>query len=172
MKKINIKKKIKKLKNFTPPSEILPTETRLSFLRPTNLITNNIEWNWVGKPINSYSFKQIKDTENEFGSLLIEHFKIYNYFLRIKNFSNKVKRIKLFLRWKLLKNHSISLINKERILSLINSFNLLLKIMSKYKFLNKKNILIEPKKVFEFKKLYDILFNKSELLLILNLLTP
>ena len=164
-----ISTKISKLKNFTPPSEILPTETRLSFLRPTNLITNNIEWNWVGKPINSYSFKQIKDTENEFGSLLIEHFKIYNYFLRIKNFSNKVKRIKLFLRWKLLKNHSISLINKERILSLINSFNLLLKIISKYKFLNKKNIIIEPKKAFEFKKLYDILFNRSKLLLILNL---
>ena len=164
-----ISTKISKLKNFTPPSEILPTETRLSFLRPTNLITNNIEWNWIGKPINSYSFKQIKDTENEFGSLFIEHFKIYNYFSRIKNFSNKVKRIKLFLKWKLLKNHSISLINKERILSLINSFNLLLKIISKYKFLNKKNIIIEPKKAFEFKKLYDILFNKSKLLLILNL---
>jgi DNA-directed RNA polymerase subunit beta len=164
-----ISTKISKLKNFTPPSEILPTETRLSFLRPTNLITNNIEWNWIGKPINSYSFKQIKDTENEFGSLFIEHFKIYNYFSRIKNFSNKVKRIKLFLKWKLLKNHSISLINKERILSLINSFNLLLKIISKYKFLNKKNIIIEPKKAFEFKKLYDILFNRSKLLLILNL---
>ena len=164
-----ISTKISKLKNFTPPSEILPTETRLSFLRPTNLTTNNIEWNWIGKPINSYSFKQIKDTENEFGSLFIEHFKIYNYFSRIKNFSNKVKRIKLFLKWKLLKNLSISLINKERILSLINSFNLLLKIISKYKFLNKKNIIIEPKKAFEFKKLYDILFNRSKLLLILNL---
>ena len=164
-----ISTKISKLKNFTPPSEILPTETRLSFLKPTTLINNEIEWNWIGKPINSYSFKQIQDTENEFSTLLIEHFKIYNYFSKIKNFSNKAKRIKLFLKWKFLKSHFISLINKERILSLINSFNLLLKIISKYKFLNKNNIISEPKNAFQFKKLYDILFNRSELLIILDL---
>jgi len=132
-----ISTKISKLKNFTPPSEILPTESRLYFLKPTKLKTQKIQWNWIGQSINSYSFKQIRQNENEFSEVLIEHFKIYNYFSKIKDFSTKIKQIKLFLKWKSLKNQSLSPSNKEKILSLVNSFNLLLKIISKYKVVKK-----------------------------------
>ena len=164
-----ISTKISKLKDFTPPSEILPTENRLYFLRPTKLINNKIEWNWIGKSINTYSFKEIKDSENRFSYTLIEHFKIYNYFSKINNFSTKVKRIKLFLKWKFLKEEFISPSNKERMLSLINSLNAVLKIISKYKILKKNNINNSKlKNSIQFKKLYDELFNKSELLITLS----
>ena len=157
-----ISTKVNKLKNFTPPSEILPTENRLYFLRPTKLINNTIQWNWVGKSINLYSFKEMKDSENTFSNTLIEHFKIYNYFSKINNFSTKVKRIKLFLKWKFLKEAFISPNNKERMSSSIQSLNIVLKIISKYKILKKSDInKIELKNSIQFKKLYDELFNKS-----------
>jgi len=164
-----ISTKVNKLKNFTPPSEILPTENRLYFLRPTKLINNTIQWNWVGKSINLYSFKEMKDSENTFSNTLIEHFKIYNYFSKINNFSTKVKRIKLFLKWKFLKEAFISPNNKERMSSSIQSLNIVLKIISKYKILKKSDInKIELKNSIQFKKLYDELFNKSELSITLS----
>ena len=167
-KKRKIKKmistKLSKLKNFTPPSEILPTESRLYFLKPTKLITNEIKWNWIGKPINIYSFKEIKDNENLFNDTLIEHYKIYNYFSKIKNFSTKVKRIKLFFKWKYLNNQSRQSKTKDGIISLIDSFNLLLKIITKYKILKNKHK-IQLKNSSQFKKLYDELFKTSELVI-------
>jgi DNA-directed RNA polymerase subunit beta len=180
-----ISSEIGKLKSFTPPSEILPSESRLYFLKPTikkKLITDKKKkiqfikkeeyWNWIGKSINIYSFKDIKNDENKFSSLLIEHFKMYNYFSKIKNFSTKEKRIKIFFKWKSSNNQFISYNNKNRILSLLNSLNLLLKIISKYKVLKKNNKInnkIQLKNLVQFKKLYDQLFNKSELLINLHL---
>ena len=173
--------KIGTLKNFSPPGEILSTESRLHFLKPTikkKLITDKKKkiqfikkeeyWNWVGKSINIYSFRQIKDCENKFSASLVEHFKTYNYFSKIKNFSTKIKQIKLFLKWTVLREQFISTSNKERIFSLINSYNLLLKIISKYKILkknNRTNNKIELKNSIQFKKLYYELFNTSERLI-------
>jgi DNA-directed RNA polymerase subunit beta len=180
-----ISSEIGKLKSFTPPSEILPSESRLYFLKPTikkKLITDKKKkiqfikkeeyWNWIGKSINIYSFNDIKSDENKFSDLLIEHFKIYNYFSKIKNFSTKEKRIKIFFKWKSLNKQFISYNDKHTILSLINSLNLLLKIISKYKVLKKNNKThnkIQLKNSIQFKKVYDQLFNKSELLISLHL---
>ena len=159
--------KISKLKTFTPPSEILPTESRLSFLKPKRLTSEEVEWNWLGQPINTYSFKEIKNNENKFNETLIEYFKIYNYFSKIKNFSSQIKRIKLFLKWKLLKNQSILSSNNEKISSLINSFNLTLKVIRKYQFVktNRSIYFIKLNNVPQFQKLYEQLFNKPELLI-------
>jgi DNA-directed RNA polymerase subunit beta len=171
-KKRKIKKvistKISKLKNFTPPSEILPTESRLYFLKSTKSINNDLEWNWIGKSINTYCFKGIKNEENKFSNTLIEHFKIFNYFSKIKDFSTKINRIKLFFKWKCLNNQFLGSNKKQKIWSIVNSFNLLLKIISKYKILKKNNHTNTNSKLknsIQFKKLYDKLFKKSELLI-------
>jgi len=163
-----ISTKINKLKNFTPPSEILPTESRIYFLKPT-LRKDKVDWDWIGNSINSYSFKEIKNNEKEFSDLLIENFKIYHYFSKIENFSTKTRRIKTFLRWKFLCNQlTLSSDNNEKMFALINLFNLLLKTLSKYKILKKGNK-TKLKNSIQFKKLYDELFNQSELELISDL---
>jgi DNA-directed RNA polymerase subunit beta len=170
-----ISTEIGKLKSFAPSSEILPTENRLYALNSTikkklttdkkkkiKFIKKEEYWNWIGKAINTSSFKEIKSTENKFSNSLIEHFKIYNYFSKTKNFSTKVSRIKIFFKWKKLDKYFINSINKKRILSIINLFNLLLKISIQYKVLKNKN---KSKNSIQFKKLYDQLFNDSERLI-------
>lgn len=188
------KKKIKpiisselgKLKNFTPPSEILPTESRLYFLKPTvkkklindkkkkiKFIRTEEYWNWKGEPINCYSFKEIKNNEIKFNTSFIEHFKIYKSLTKINNVVTKTKRIKIFLKW-LAYNDTIRLEkNKALIYDLINSFNLLSKLTIKYKLLKEKNNKI-PNDVSlthskQIKKIYDRLIQKSKNLFSLNI---
>nr|YP_009093440.1 RNA polymerase beta subunit [Conticribra weissflogii]AIR76113.1 RNA polymerase beta subunit [Conticribra weissflogii] len=188
------KKKIKpiisselgKLKNFTPPSEILPTESRLYFLKPTvkkklindkkkkiKFIRTEEYWNWKGEAINCYSFKEIKDNEIKFNTSFIEHFKIYKSLTKINNVVTKTKRIKIFLKW-LAYNDTIRLgKNKALIYDLINSFNLLSKLTIKYKLLKEKNNKI-PNDVGlthwkQIKKIYDRLIQKSKNLFSLNI---
>merc|ERR1739838_714412 len=85
-----ISSEIGKLKSFTPPSEIFPTENRLYFLKPTikkklindkkkkiRFIKKEEDWNWEGETINVYSFKQLKDHEINFSYSFIEYFKVY-----------------------------------------------------------------------------------------------
>ena len=188
------KKKIKpiisselgRLKNFTPPSEILPTESRLYFLRPTikkKLICDKkkktkfikIEeyWNWKGESINHYSFKRIKENEVKFNGSFIEHFKIYKSLAKIDNLSTKTKRIKIFLKWLSYNDKILVGKNKTLIYHLINSFNLITKATIKYKLLKEKNNKIENG-IFltdskQIKKIYDRLIQKSKNLLSLNI---
>lgn len=181
-----ISSEIGKLKNFTPPSEILPTESRLYFLKPTvkkklisdkkkkiKFIKKEEYWNWKGESINSYSFKEIKDDEIHFNASFIEHFKVYQSLFKVENLSTKRKRIKIFLKW-LAYNKKFTLTNeKDLIYSLINSFNLLTKTITKYKILKAKenttNTEIFLKESRQIKKVYDKLFQKSETLLSLNI---
>ena len=181
-----ISSEIGKLKNFTPPSEILPTESRLYFLKPTvkkklisdkkkkiKFIKKEEYWNWKGESINSYSFKEIKDDEIHFNASFIEHFKVYQRLFKVENLSTKRKRIKIFLKW-LAYNKKFTLTNeKDLIYSLINSFNLLSKTITKYKILKAKenttSTEIFLKESRQIKKVYDKLFQKSETLLSLNI---
>lgn len=181
-----ISSEIGKLKNFTPPSEILPTESRLYFLKPTvkkklisdkkkkiKFIKKEEYWNWKGESINSYSFKEIKDDEIHFNASFIEHFKVYQSLFKVENLSTKRKRIKIFLKW-LAYNKKFTLTNeKDLIYSLINSFNLLTKTITKYKILKAKenttSTEIFLKESRQIKKVYDKLFQKSETLLSLNI---
>ncbi len=183
-----ISSEIGKLKSFTPPSEILPTESRLYFLKPTikkklirdkkkkiRFIKKEEYWNWKGESLNIYSFKQIKDYEIDFSTSFVEHFKVYNDLFKIRHLSTKIKRIKIFLKW-LACNNKFSLPNKKHLIFLlINSFNLLSRTIVKYKILKTRNN--ENKNDFilndynQIKKVYDQVLQESETLLSLNINT-
>ena len=179
-----ISSEIGKLKSFTPPSEILPTESRLYLLKPTikkklisdkkkkiRFIKKEEDWNWQGETINTYSFKQLKDYEINFSSSFIEYLKIYKSLFKIQNLSTKVKRIKIFLKWLSCNENFILQDNQHLMFLTVNCFNLLMKTIAKYKILkqlngnNNGNTLKEVKQV---KKLYNTIFKKSETLLNLN----
>jgi len=166
---------IGKLKSFTPPSEILATESRLYFLKPPikKKNRNKENWNWLGETINIYSFKQLKDSEINFSSSFIEYFKIYKSLFKIQNLSTKIKRIKIFLKWLAYSKDFRLSNNQQRIFLTVNCFNLLTKTVAKYKILKKrinnndnKRLLEEVKQI---KKLYNKTFQKSETVLNLNI---
>ena len=170
-----ISSEIGKLKSFTPPSEILPTESRLYFLKPPikKKNRNKENWNWLGETINIYSFKQLKDSEINFSSSFIEYFKIYKSLFKIQNLSTKIKRIRIFLKWLAYSEDFILSNNQQRIFLTVNCFNLLTKTVAKYKILKKrinnndnKRLLNEVKQI---KKLYNKTFQKSETVLNLNI---
>ena len=170
-----ISSEIGKLKSFTPPSEILPTESRLYFLKPPikKKNRNKENWSWLGETINIYSFKQLKDSEIKFTSSFIEYFKIYKSLFKIQNLSTKIKRIRIFLKWLAYSEDFILSNNQQRIFLTVNCFNLLTKTVAKYKILKKrinnndnKRLLNEVKQI---KKLYNKTFQKSETVLNLNI---
>ena len=135
-----ISSEIGKLKSFTPPSEILPTESRLYFLKPPikKKNKNKENWSWLGETINIYSFKQLKDSEIKFTSSFIEYFKIYKSLFKIQNLSTKIKRIRIFLKWLAYSEDFIFSNNEQRIFLTVNCFNLLTKTVAKYKILKKE----------------------------------
>jgi len=180
-----ISSEIGKLKSFTPPSEIFPTESRLYFLKPTikkklindkkkkiQFIKKEEDWNWQGEAINIYSFKQLKDYQINFSSSLIEYFKIYKNLFTIQNLSVKRKQIKIFLKW-LVYNEKFLLLDKEhRIFLIVNYFNLLIKIITKYKILKKRDNDADSTKLTklkQIKKLYDKTLQNSVTILNLNI---
>merc|ERR1712194_898796 len=160
LKKINIKKnnkklkkiistEIGKLKSFTPPSEILPTENRLYFLKPTIktefindkkkriwFIKKEEDWNWQGETINVYLFRQLKENEVNFSYSFIEYFKVYKSLFKIQNVSVKIKRIKIFLKWLAGNENFILSNNKHTTFLTVHFFNFLIKTITKYKKLN------------------------------------
>ena len=167
-----VSNEIGKLKSFTPPSEILPTESRLYFLKPTikKKNKNKENWNWLGETINIYSFKQLKDSEIDFSSSFIEYFKIYKSLAKTQDLATKIKRIHIFLKW-LACNEKFTLSNSQhRIFLIINCFNLLTKTVAKYKILKKSNnnqILFKDSN--QLRKLYTKTSYKSEALINLNI---
>jgi len=170
-----ISSEIGKLKSFTPPSEILPTESRLYFLKSTlkKKNKNKENWNWLGETINIYSFKQLKNSEINFSSSFIEYFKIYKSLFNTQNLSTKIKRIKIFLKWLACTDSFPLADNKHRIFLTINCFNLLIKTITKYKILKKRNSIEHNQKLLkefnQIKKLYTKTLQKSQALLNLNI---
>ena len=180
-----ISSEIGKLKNFTPPSEILPTESRLYFLKPTlkkkfmndkkkkkKFIKKEEDWNWEGETINIYSFKQLNNYEINFSSAFIEYFKVYKSLFKIENSSTRIKRIKIFLKWLTSNKPCMLSKNEDRIFLVMNCFNLLLKLTTQHKILKKKNIKNNRLTQFkQIKKLYHKAFQKSQIFLKLNIKT-
>ena len=178
-----ISSEIGKLKNFTPPSEILPTESRLYVLKPTikkrfisdkkkkvRFIKKEEDWNWQGETINIYSFKQLKSYEINFSSSFIEYLKVYKSLFKTQNLSTKIKRIKIFLKWLACNENFILDGNQHRIFLIVNCFNLLIKTIIKYKILKRESHTNKNQRVFkQIKNLYNKIFQKSETLLTLNI---
>jgi len=177
-----ISSEIGKLKSFTPPSEILPTESRLYFLKPTikkklindkkkkiRFIKKEEDWNWQGETINIYSFKQLKNYEINFSSSFLEYFKVYKSLFKIQNIPTKIKRIKIFLKW-LASNENFRLPNNQHTIFLvINYFNLLTKTITKYKILKRRNSNENTLREFnQIERLYHTVLQNSLTLLNLN----
>ena len=180
-----VSSEIGKLKSFTPPSEILPTESRLYVLKPTikkklisdkkkkvRFIKKEEDWNWQGETINIYSFKQLKNYEINFSSSFIEYLKVYKSLFKIQNLSTKIKRIKIFLKWLACNENFILQGNQHRIFLIVNCFNLLIKTIVKYKILKRRNDSNNNQSVLkqfkQIKNLYNKIFQKSETLVTLN----
>ena len=180
-----VSSEIGKLKSFTPPSEILPTESRLYVLKPTikkklisdkkkkvRFIKKEEDWNWQGETINIYSFKQLKNYEINFSSSFIEYLKVYKSLFKIQNLSTKIKRIKIFLKWLASNEDFILQGNQHRIFLIVNCFNLLIKTIVKYKILKRRNESNNNQSVLkqfkQIKNLYNKIFQKSETLVTLN----
>jgi len=176
-----ISSEIGKLKNFTPPSEILPTESRLYFLKSRikkklindkkkkiRFIKKEEDWNWEGEAINLYSFKQIKDYEMNFSLSFIECFKVYKSLLQTDNLDIKLKRINIYLKWLKFLLHTNHPKNKDRTALIVKCFNLLTQIIITHKIVKRKNTNISLKEFNQIKLLYNELFQKSEYLLSLN----
>jgi DNA-directed RNA polymerase subunit beta len=176
-----ISSEIGKLKNFTPPSEILPTESRLYFLKSRvkkklisdkkkkiRFIKKEEDWNWEGEAINLYSFKQIKDYEMNFSLSFIECFKVYKSLLQTDNLERKLKRINIYLKWLKFLLHTNHPKNKDRTTLIVKCFNLLTQIIVTHKILKRKKTKTSLKEFNQIKLLYNELFQKSEYLLSLN----
>ena len=176
-----ISSEIGKLKNFTPPSEILPTESRLYFLKSRvkkklisdkkkkiKFIKKEEDWNWEGEAINLYSFKQIKDYEINFSLSFIECFKVYKSLFQTDNLPTKLKRINIYLKWLNFLLHTNHPKNKDRISLIIKCFNLLTQTIVTHKILKKRNAETSLNEFNQIRLFYNELFQKSEYLLSLN----
>nr|YP_010201497.1 RNA polymerase subunit beta [Skeletonema grevillei]UAM92125.1 RNA polymerase subunit beta [Skeletonema grevillei] len=172
---------IGKLKDFTPPSEILPTESRLYFLKSRvkkklisdkkkkiRFIKKEEDWNWQGEAINLYSFKQIKDYEINFSLSFIECFKVYKSLIETNNLSTKLKRINIYLKWLKFLLHANHPKNTSQISLIVKCFNLLTQLLVISKISKTKTSKISLKEFNQIKLLYNELFEKSEYLLSLN----
>ena len=176
-----ISSEIGKLKNFTPPSEILPTESRLYFLKSRvkkklisdkkkkiRFIKKEEDWNWQGEAINLYSFKQIKDYEMNFSLSFIECFKVYKSLLQTNDLNTKLKRINIYLKWLKFLLHTNHPKNGDRTSLIVKCFNLLTQTIVTHKILKRKTNKTSLKEFNQIKLLYNELFQKSEYLLGLN----
>ena len=172
---------IGKLKDFTPPSEILPTESRLYFLKSRvkkklisdkkkkiRFIKKEEDWNWQGEAINLYSFKQIKDYEINFSLSFIECFKVYKSLVETNNLSTKLKRINIYLKWLKFLLHANHPKNTSQISLIVKCFNLLTQLLVTSKISKTKTGKTSLKEFNQIKLLYNELFKKSEYLLSLN----
>ena len=173
---------IRKLKSFTPPSEILPRQNSLYFLKPiirTKLVNNQKnkrrffkkkeKWSWQSETINVYLFKQAKDDNIDLNYSFIEYFKVYKSLFNVQNFSKKINRIKIFLKWLAGNENCKLLTNKQTIFLTINFFNFLTKTVRKYKTLKKIENSKTSKKFKQIKKLYDKSFQNLVILINLNI---
>ena len=178
-----ISSKIEKLRNFSPPNEILPTSSNLYSLRKSESTIDIREisrrkinsfhfYYWQNQEMNFYSFNQLKESEINFAISFIEYFKVYKNLFKIQNLAIKVKRTKIFLRWLSKSKKFILPDRKDKILILINCFNLLIKTINKYKNLKTENTnytdINLAQELKQIKILYNNILQKTEAFLNLN----
>ena len=131
---------INKLRSFLPAGEAFISEFDLFFPIPKSsydLVTREkkIIPHWKNHSIYKYSISHLQQKEKNSSFYFLECFKLYRTILQSKNTNEKIKLIKLFLKWLTLKNESINsrdLVNTEKISYLLHYFNLVIKSLTKY----------------------------------------
>jgi DNA-directed RNA polymerase subunit beta len=158
---------ISKLRAFLPSGEAFMSESYLFFPFPivkpyktkTGYKIKNIP-NWNRSNLVSYSINFLKQKERAINLNFLKTFKLYKRIVQTSKNKNKIKMIKLFIKWLKLKK-SLSSFNKSaeeiEVSYLVNYFNLLLKFLIQYSIVKLScGKRIEPDNFFPFfEKLQD-----------------
>jgi DNA-directed RNA polymerase subunit beta len=165
---------INKLRSFIPSGEAFISEFDLFFPLPTPTYDpikkkKKIVPYWQTNSIYYYSIKYLNQTETPSSIYFLQCFKLYRTISKIINSQSKIKLIKVFLKWLILKNNSLN-VKTDKIIFLITYFNFLLKLLIKYENFqlawidDKLKSNISYKKWFkEFSKINKILFLSNNL---------
>jgi len=150
-KQLNFKRKLSteigKLRSFLPSGEAFISESDLFFSTPVQKIDSikkevkTIPY-WNQTSIFSYSINFLKQKEQTLNFYFLEAFKLYRTILNSSKTIDKIKMLKVFIKWLKFKNNFwvFKENSKELTISyLINYFNLLLKFSIQYKIIQKNS---------------------------------
>ncbi len=153
---------INKLRSFIPSGEAFLSESDLFFPIPT-LTYDPIKKKkkiipyWQNKSIYYYSIKYLKQTNNNLAFSFLQYFKLYKTISKTIKSKEKEKLISLFAKWIKLKHKSL----KNENYYLIEYFNFLLKLFTKYEFIEINYINQTSKPYYNFTEKKNIIGNLS-----------
>jgi DNA-directed RNA polymerase subunit beta len=168
---------IEKLRNFIPSGESFISEFDLFFstllIMPSSTgPSTSIFSEWQIYKMYSYSMTFFKTIKNHSSFSFFQCFKLYQIILKQDPKKSKIRFIQLFFQWLKLKKNSIEVqknLKLPKVLSLLNSFNILLKLLIKFensfRFFNyfqseeSKTFLNYEKLIFRFQNLIQIQIN-------------
>lgn len=184
--KTNFKRKlsaeIEKLRNFIPSGDSAISEFDLFFSTivieeediKDEIEGQSIHSEWEIYRMYSYSMKFFKTIKNHSSFSFFQCFKLYQIILRQNQNKSKIRFIQLFFQWLKLKNNSIEAqknFKLPKFLSLLNSFNIVLKLLikfeSSFRFFNyfqtqeSKTFLNYERLIFRFQNFIQIQINYS-----------
>jgi DNA-directed RNA polymerase subunit beta len=159
---------INKLRSFIPSGEAFISEFDLFFPIPRSIYDpaknkKKIIPYWNNNSIYYYSIKYFKQTRKKSSFYFLKCFKLYRIISQVNQKQSKTQLIQLFLKWLKLKNNYNNLKNNlkaREITSLLNYFQLLLKLLLKYEVINsewnKEKLTSNIKYKDWFKKFFNI----------------
>jgi DNA-directed RNA polymerase subunit beta len=144
---------INKLRSFIPSGEAFISEFDLFFPKPVTTIDQftNEEIDiphWKKTSIFSYSINFLKQKQNNSIFDFLQSFKVYRGILTSIEQKQKLKVIKLFLKWLKLKNNGSNFkseLKNDKVFYLLKYFNLLIRLLIKYEIFQKSWILSKTK---------------------------
>jgi DNA-directed RNA polymerase subunit beta len=134
---------INKLRSFIPSGEAFLSELDLFYPIPTNIYDpvkkkKKIIPHWNTNSIYCYSIQYLRETRKNFSFHFLQCFKLYRIISKIKNSQSKLQLIQLFLKWLKFQDENFFFeesSQKNKIKSILNYFNFLLKVLIKYELL-------------------------------------
>lgn len=134
---------INKLRSFIPSGEAFLSELDLFYPIPTNIYDpvkkkKKIIPHWNTNSIYCYSIQYLRETRKNFSFHFLQCFKLYRIISKTKNSQSKLQLIQLFLKWLKFKDEKKNFeeySQNNKIKSILNYFNFLLKVLIKYEIL-------------------------------------
>ena len=134
---------INKLRSFIPSGEAFLSELDLFYPIPTNIYDpvkkkKKIIPHWNTNSIYCYSIQYLRESRKNFSFHFLQCFKLYRIISKTKNSESKLQLIQLFLKWLKFKDEKKNFeeySQKNKIKSILNYFNFLLKVLLKYEIL-------------------------------------